>query len=115
MYMNQKEVVDALSQHSKIEPCITELGNAYCSPPVQWYDSFLLLASWSKVISCISGSAVSPMLQLDSVLRWNTDIMFYTSDPKSSYNALSKQFSSPLYHLLSYAPQIYRLNDKHVF
>ncbi|EER90343.1 hypothetical protein BDA96_10G330100 [Sorghum bicolor] len=25
MYMNQKEVVDALSQHSKIEPCITEL------------------------------------------------------------------------------------------
>jgi uncharacterized protein (TIGR01589 family) len=35
MYMDRKEVVDALSHHSKIEPRITELGNAHCSPLVQ--------------------------------------------------------------------------------
>jgi len=29
-YMNQKEVIDAVSQQAKIDPGITELGNALC-------------------------------------------------------------------------------------
>lgn len=73
MYMNKKEVVDALSHHSRIEPCITELGNAHCSfsplPLVQPDDSFLLLASRSEVNSYTD--LILPLVQCyicDSVL-----------------------------------------------
>ena len=31
LYQNQKEVVGALSRHSKIEACVTEFDNVNCS------------------------------------------------------------------------------------